>query len=320
MKSLNYFPVLFSFLAAAIGGALAIPTNVSASDEAAVHDRTAVSQRVRDELRVVMAELVESGAFGDQPQQGLAFTVDTPAQQVNDLGLLVTEAGHDKRGVRVLAVTPGSNAERMGLHAGDELLALNDVDLGDGSTSLRRALDGLPNGSRLSLRVRRDGQVREFSGTSSSIYLPAMRLIVGDAPQVAASETTARSEASATPAATQSCGRISDLDVAPRQQNLHGATIITIDGNLPGASGSHSYRVAPGPHVLQVSERIENRYLTFNDRLRNSSNRYKTLKVDVQPGVTTLIAARLDPDKSNVWQNGAYWEPVAWKQVDEPCR
>lgn len=300
-----------------------------AADATAGASGPAVEQRVRDELRVVMAELVESGAFGDQAPQQLALTVDTPAQRVSDLGLLVDSAHGDRDGVRVLAVTPGGAGERMGLRAGDLLLALNGVSLGDGgggAATLRQTVDALANGSALAFQVRRDGQTRLVSGALSSVYVPAMRLIVGDAPQLAAAGAASAAAASPAPAAAavdappRGCGRISDFDVAPRQQNLHGAIIISIDGSLPGPRGTPSYRVAAGSHVLQVAERIENRYLTFNDRLRNSSlDRYKTLQVDVQADTTTLIAARLNPDKSNVWQNGAYWDPVAWKQVAEAC-
>ena len=167
--------------------------------------------------------------------------------------------------------------------------------------------------------MQRDGKERSLSGTLASVYVPAARLIVGDAAQ-AASGATAPAAAATAEAAVRDCARISDFDVAPRQQALHGAIIISIDGSLPGPHGATSFRVRPGPHVLQVAERIESRYLPFNDRLRNSSDRYKTLRVDVPPNTTTLVAARLIPDKVNNWQNGAYWEPVAWKQAAEACR
>lgn len=330
MKTRVHHPTLRRrLLGAALATAL-VAVGIAAAgavDASAGAASPAVEQRVRDELRVVMAELVESGAFGSQPPQQLALTVDTPAQRVSDLGLLIDSTHGDRDGVRVLAVTPGSAGERMGLRANDLLLSLNGTSLGDGNggaATLRRTVDSLPNGSALAFQVRRDGHTQVVSATLSSVYVPAMRLIVGDAPQLAAAG--GGNAPAPAPAATpdepvsQDCGRISDFDVAPRQQHLHGAIIISIDGGLPGPRGAPSYRVSAGPHVLQVAERIENRYLTFNDRLRNSSpDRYKTLQVDVKPDTTTLIAARLNPDKSNVWQNGAYWDPVAWKQVAEAC-
>lgn len=115
----------------------------------------------------------------------------------------------------------------------------------------------------------------------------------------------------------QACGRISTFEVAPRQEKLHDATIISVDGQLPGPRNADAWRVSAGHHVLEVSERIEPRYLSFNERLRNSGTRYKRLEIDVPADTTLLIAARLD---SSRWDNGNYWQPVVWKEVSEPCR
>jgi hypothetical protein len=287
-----------------------------------------VEQRVREELRAVMAELIESGAFGDKSPQQISLDVDAPAQRVSNLGLLVDSAHAHPDGLHVLGVTPGGGAERMGLRAGDVLVALNGDSLAnavDAAADLRRAVDSLPNGGALAFDVHRDGRALTMSGALSSIYLPAMHLMVG-ASLVASNSTTASgmTTAAATAATGSSgCGRISDFDVAPRQQQLHSAKIMSIDGVAPGPTGAESFRVTAGTHTLKVAERIENRYLSFSDRQRESglaTRRYKTLVVDVAPGTTTLIAARLNDDKRNEWKDGAYWDPVAWKQVTEACQ
>ncbi len=80
-----------------------------------------------------------------------------------------------------------------------------------------------------------------------------------------------------------------------------------------------SYRVKAGPPILKVSEGIENLYLSFGGRTHSATAVYKTLAVDVAPDTTILIAARLNEDKRSDPQNGAFWDPVAWKQVAEPC-
>lgn len=116
---------------------------------------------------------------------------------------------------------------------------------------------------------------------------------------------------------------MSDFDVAPRGDHLHAAKIMSIDGVSPGPTGTRAYRVTAGRHVLKVAEQIEGRYLSFNDRARNSAigdDRYKTLDVDVPPDTTVLVAARLNDDKRSEWKDGAYWDPVAWKQSAERCR
>lgn len=279
----------------------------------------AVEQRLRGELDAVMTELIQTGAFDGEG----SLEVGAPARRVADLGLLVDSARADADGLRVLAVTPGGGAERIGLRAGDSLLALNGTSLAraDGGATLRRTVDALPDGSALAFYVRRDGDTRTLSGPLRSIELPPMRLMVGAGTQLAAVGPRAR-DGGAGDEATSGCGRISDFDTAPRQQHLHGAKIISIDGRTPGPSGSKAYRVDAGTHEVKVAEDIDSRYLAFSDRARASgpaSRRYKTLSVDVAPGTTVLIAARLIESERDNPTDGAYWEPVAWKQVDEAC-
>lgn len=303
---------------------LALSTSSAAAHRAASAGIN-VEQRLREELRVVMAGLIENGAFGDQPPQQISLDVDSPAQHVSDLGLLVDSARRDPDGLHVLAVTPGSSAERMGLRAGDVLVALNGASLasaeGGAAMTLRHTVDTLPNGSPLAFDARRDGHLQTVSGTLSSVYVPAMRLTVGNGTRLASNTNVATGTTIASQA--QGCGRVSDFDTAPRQQHLHAARIISIDGVTPGPTGTKSFRVEAGTHTLKVAEDIESRYLGFGDRQRNSrlaSERYKTLTLDVAPDTTVLIAARLNEDKRDEPSDGVYWDPVAWKQVAEACR
>ena len=279
-----------------------------------------VEQRLRGELDAIMTELIQSGAFDGER----SLDVDTPARRVADLGLLVDSAHAGEHGLRVLAVTPGGGAERIGLRAGDTLLALNGTSLAraDGGATLRRSVDALPDGSPLAFYVQREGTTQTLSGPLRSIELPPMRLTVGSGTQLAAASPAVRA-ADRRDDAVAGCGRISDFDAAPRQQQLHAARIISIDGTTPGPDGAKSYRVPAGSHVVKVAEDIESRYLGFSDRARASgpaTQRYKTLTIEVAPDTTTLVAARLVPEQRDNPSGGAYWEPVAWKQVDEACR
>ncbi len=281
----------------------------------------AVEARLRAELQAVMSGLIESGAIGASSTRDLHMNVETPARQVTDLGLLVDSARDARDGLHVLAVTPGSAAAKIGVRSGDVLVSVDGVALTgvDGAASvLRQGVDTAAGRGAIALEVRRNGQVQALRGALSSIYMPAMRLTIGTA--LATAATAASTEVASAP---DGCGRINDFDVAPRQQGLHGAKVISIDGETPGPQGSHSFRVAAGRHVVKVSEQIEAKYLPFNDRLRNSGlaqTRYKTIDVDVAPGTTNLIAARLIPEQRTQWKDGAYWEPVAWKQISESCR
>ena len=237
----------------------------------------------------------------------------------------------------MLAVTPGGNAERMGLRAGDVLVASTAHRSRQwmARRRLRNTVDTLPDGGRLDFNVRRDGRTQSMGGASASMVLPAMHLSIGNGTALAsnagadsASADAARSSPAegyngASPVTGGSgCGRISDFDVAPSGQRLHEATIISIDNKAPGPHGSKAYVISAGTHVLKISEHIPSRYFSFNDRQRNAQvgGGYKTLSVDVAPDTTYFVASRLNEEARDNPAHGAYWDPVVWKQVPESCR
>lgn len=279
----------------------------------------ALKARLAAELRAMLSTLAEGGAFGDRPIDQLHLDVAVPAQRVSDLGLLIDSASDRRDGVHVLGVTPGEQAQKMGVRSGDVIVAVDGASLVQrehASAELRRAVDALPDRAELSLDVIREGRPLTLRGPVTSRHLPSMRLILGDAtvataPMINVSTSDAGN-----------CGRISDFDVAPRQQQLHGARVLSIDGRAPGPTNSHVFRVEAGAHTLEVGERIDARYLPFNDRQRQAGTKTgtKTLRVDVPPDTTLLIAARLNADKQREWQHAAYWDPVVWKTASERCR
>ena len=309
--------------AAAGPGEAAIGVSAAAAHSGATAGLT-VEQRLREELNVVMMDLIQSGAFGSTAPQQIAIDIDSPPQKVSNLGLLVDSKGGAADGLHVLAVTPGGNAERMGLRAGDVLVALNGTALSstDGAATLRNTVDTLPDGSRLDFDVRRGGRTTSIAGAASSTYLPAMHLSVGSGTALAAAGSQQGAYGHGPADTSQGCGRINDFDVAPRGQRLHKATIIAIDNHAPGPHGSQSYPVSAGPHTLKVAENIEERYFSFNSRQRNAQvgGGYKTIEVNVAPDTTYLVAARLNEDQRDNPANGAYWDPVVWKEVPETCR
>lgn len=123
------------------------------------------------------------------------------------------------------------------------------------------------------------------------------------------------------PLAQAECGRISAFDLAPRSQQLHDAVIIAIDDAYPGRR--HAHRVAPGRHRVTVAEAIEaHRFSPLQrvERDRRTRDRYKELVIDVQPGMTYRIAAKLHLDRRGEIRSNAYWDPVVWSEVAEACR
>lgn len=282
----------------------------------------ALRQQLQDELHAVLMRLSDSGAFERSSGEALAF--EQQARAVADLGAVLdvrATAAAERDGLAVLAVTPGGTAAALGLRPGDRVVAVGDVPLrGQGIgpdgrlnavAQLREALDTLPEPLRL--EVLRDGQPLSLEGPLRVVVLPGYRFELG----------STLAQLSLAGAAADGCGRISIEDFAPRKQKIYPATLIEIDGRSAIPLDSRVFRVTPGTHVLTVGERIDPREFNSTDqrqRTRLTRDWYKTLTVEVEPGMTYRLGARLVMDQRHEIRSGAYWEPVIYAEKAESCR
>jgi len=297
-------------------------TTLAASAADAVADPV-VAQRVREEVQQLFTRLATTGALGAHPEQ-LNLNIDEPARRTADLGLLVdaTNAAHARDGLRVLGTSPGGAAAQFGVRAGDVLVGVNGHSLRDlgadenghalAASTLKASVESLPDGAPIKLDVERSGAPLALAGTMQSVTLPALRLGLGG-PAIASADLPASSAAGA------GCGRISMIDLAPRQQALYGALILTIDGVTPGPSTAQKFRVPAGTHRLEVAERIPTSEMGVGEIASLRNNKLKNLTVEVAPNTTVMIAAHLNRDRATKLTEGTYWDPVAWKTVPENC-
>ena len=75
-----------------------------------------VDQKLQEDLRVAMLDLIQTGAFGNVSPDKISLDVNAPAQRVSNLGVLVDSASAQSAsdGLHVLAVTPGSAGSAWG--------------------------------------------------------------------------------------------------------------------------------------------------------------------------------------------------------------
>jgi hypothetical protein len=286
-----------------------------------------VTQRVREEMHQMLMRLATAGALGAHPEQ-LALTLDEPAQRAVNLGLLVdaTSANNARDGLRVLGATPGSTAEHLGVHPGDVVLAVNGRSLRDlgaddngralAAATLKTSIDSLPDGSKLQLDVQRGGDRLALNAPVQSVTLPALRLGLGIAATASTDQPAGAAMASDN---SQGCGRISLTDLAPRQKALYGALVLLVDGVSPGPHGANSYRVQTGTHQLLVAERIPTQVMGLGEIATLRNSKPKSLTVNVAPNTTVMIAAQFNRDRATKINDGSYWDPVAWHEVQETC-
>ncbi|HSX60514.1 MAG TPA: PDZ domain-containing protein [Tahibacter sp.] len=288
-------------------------------------------QRLGEEVQLALVRLIESGAFADTAGENIAFTLDEPARRVNNLGLLVDSASAERArdGLRVLGVTPRSAAQRMGVKAGDRIVALNGTSLvGLGSdpaghaqaaATMRTLVDAQADGAPLEFELQRDGKPVTVRGEISSITLPPIHLKVGRDELLASTAVASRREPEIGGAGS-GCGRFNDFDVAPRQQDLYGAKLLMIDGVSTGPAGVHQFRVSAGTHTLKLAELIPAKvYRRQNPTRLGDGPEIKTMTVTVKADTTYYLAAKFNEDKRNSRVSGEYWEPVVWREKPDKC-
>lgn len=268
------------------------------------------ARQVAAEVEAALHDLSARNALGraDAP-----LTISRPAQVRYELGAVVDVRRPAPQGLEVLAISPDSAAARLGLKAGDRLLALNGRRL-DGRAPagdvLREAMQA--SNGQLKVVASRNGARIEASGRADVVGLPAYALTIGSAAGQA-----------------PGCGFVSYSHLPPRSENVFPAIITTVDGRSTPLGEVNRLRVEGGRHVLTVQEFIpDHRLSATQNRQRFLAKRellaraYKPLVLEIKPGINYRVGARLRKDRldnASIRAN-EYWEPVVWEQVQEACR
>lgn len=221
-----------------------------------------------------------------------------------ELGAVVDVRQANRNGVTILAITPGGAADRIGLRAGDQLRSVNGRRFDHNSrpsSTLDSALQE-KNGA-LEVEAMRNGKMLVLSGRADA------------APTL--------------PAAKNACGYVTaQAGIVPRTQNIFRSEITQIDGTSTPLQPIYRHRVGAGKHVLVVREFIDESRLNSAQILQIQKMKrlafaraYKSIVVDVEPGMSYRIGARLVKDRLDTQsiRDNAYWEPVVWEKLPEAC-
>ena len=125
------------------------------------------------------------------------------------------------------------------------------------------------------------------------------------------------------------CGYVtSHFGTVPHSEGIFDAEITQIDGISTPIVPSNQFRLAAGPHVLTVAEHIDQNRLNSSQLQQIAKMKkfayaraYKKLVVEVKPGISYRIGARLLRDKLDTRsiQRNEYWEPLVWQEVPQRC-
>lgn len=167
-----------ALLAALTLSIAAVPAWAASEDEQARKELERARQEVekaRGELQKATRELARSMARveRDNPKAQYFEYMTDPKRAV--LGVLIPDdvENGENRGVRLLAVTPGSGAEKAGLKAGDLVTGLNGSSLAaEGRKSpqkrMREVMRALKAGAEVKVDYERDGRARSTTVTTQA--------------------------------------------------------------------------------------------------------------------------------------------------------
>ncbi len=219
-----------------------------------------------------------------------------------DLGAVVDVRQSSANGIAVLAVTPGAAADRIGLRAGDRMMAINGRRLdatAKPSATLESALQ--EGGGALRVEITRDAKPLLLSGRADLVQTNGIG----------------------------SCGYVTDrAGVVPRNKGIFDVEITQIEGRSTPLQTTHRHQVGAGKRVLVVRDLISENYLNSAQLAQIAKMKkfafaraYKSIVVDVKPGMSYRIGAQLLRDKLDTKsiRDNAYWQPVVWEVVPESC-
>ncbi len=143
--------------------------------------KSSQSKRVADQLvQVVNQKLAEIAAL----ELAAGSTTDQIAlelfqQSRFDSGKFGAILSANKLG-HILSVTPSGQAASLGLQSGDLIISVNDQLITDAGKEWVMLLQYLPNNTKLSILVKRDGKNLELQGTVGAKYIPQWQLLSHD--------------------------------------------------------------------------------------------------------------------------------------------
>jgi hypothetical protein len=233
-----------------------------------------------------------------------ALPLGLMAARLSTLDAVLDIRRPDVEGITVLAITPGGNADRMGMQLGDRVLAVNGRSLTDTLRPSAVLENALTASGPITATVSRQGKtIHLVEGTDANPILPDP---VG-------------------------CGYITNRGTLPTGRgDLFPVEILSIDGGGQPIDANR-FRLSAGMHAIIVSERIDDiPGVRFNLAQRRERNWYldreghypaKTVLVDVKPNTRHRIGALFIEEglKGKRVRENAYWEPVVWEDVPDDC-
>ena len=284
---------------------------------------TTRQERIAEALRAVLIDVASDPANATAEGAAWDFTVTAEPQRVGSFGVVLNprfDPGVAEAGPMVLAVTPGSNAARVGIRSGDRLRAFNGTALyGLGERDGRSAaftrfselVASLEDGTAVHAEVVRSGKPVVLRGEFRALELPGYRLEF--TPAEAAASAAAQSDPSG-------CATVSVQGSPPRDLDIYRAEFQAINGDRSGAALRSTHFLVPGEYTFTLSEEIPDHEVATQMQRFEERRGTGELTLQVEPGMVYQLGARLLVPRNLQEPDTPFWKPVLWKAEPGECR
>lgn len=255
-----------------------------------------LAENLKREISSTLAEINRLEKQRNSDMKSLSLVLSQPAYNFINFGVVIEPDVNT-----VLSVAPRSNADALGLKAGDiiQKLSVDGVVVNNLSDGLK-----LSSGSIIEAQVQRADAAISLKTSAKTNVIPAWRLQVTESDSV-------QNESE-----LMGCGYLSVFFTPPGTKYQYPAKVFEVDGE----SGFHfreTIKLPAGPHTLKVHEYIPDNMMS---RRKPGIEKAKTFELTIEPNKTYHIAAQFDPKKRLSVIDEAYWEPIVWKVSDSKCK
>lgn len=257
-------------------------------------------------LQKVQKALIGSGITAKDG----ALIIEEPARSIYHFGAVLDQE------FQVVAVTPESDAARMGIREADILLAINQQQVTENSlANILAQMNDLADGDRLLLQINRGQKPLTLQGSVTRQVIPGWRLQL-----LAADE-----HVNETPS-TASCGFVSVFFNTPASLQRHPVKIneikaIDFSAGLTYRATDEVLKVPVGEIQVTVQEHIPSETIRRyrGDLIARNFGAVKTFTLQVEPNTVYHLAAEYFSNRNERASKGEYWQPVVWKTTARNC-
>lgn len=231
------------------------------------------------------------------------FNISRDAGEFFSLGI-VLDSNDVENGLKILSVSPNSNAEDSGVKPGDIIVKVNDLSVS--GNSLSTMLNHMKNQKEyIELQIKRKDEVIEKKIPVEKMFLPSYKLIVGKIGKEALSQLADKN----------SCGFITIDHTPPVTKYLYPVSIRKVNDNSK-VSGILKVKLSVGKHIVYVTENIVSNKVGHRGNSRHNS---KAFELDVKANTTYQLAAKYNPRNKFKTVGDEYWQPVVWRTIEQSC-